>query len=280
MVEPVALLLDITRRCNANCRICGRRYWTEKPPPDMPLDLALRLIDLPYIERVKLGGYGEPFLWPHLVAATKRASEQEKYVWTTTNGQLATESKMRALLDAGICKIIFSIDSIRESTYAKLRTNLDLPTVLGNLETAARLRGSSYPARLVVNYVRSVENVTESDESVRAFLEDHGADGVCITPEVDVSPLKGTRGGEPIVCERPYIHLTVRADGQLQICCRDGHGDVEGLGSVVDQDPLVLYNAEPFCAIRKALETGEGYPALCQGCRVHFDDRRPPKRAP
>ena len=133
MIKPPALLVEVTNRCNANCRICGRRWW-KRGLGDLDYALYERLVALPYVERVCLGQYGEPTLWPHLVAATALAKRLGRYVWTTTNGQLVDAELTRGLLDAGLDKIIFSIDAIDRETYEHMRPGLQWKTVMGNLD--------------------------------------------------------------------------------------------------------------------------------------------------
>jgi MoaA/NifB/PqqE/SkfB family radical SAM enzyme len=245
----------------------------------MTLALALRLIDLPSIERVCFGQYGEPLLWPYLSRAVLYASTRSHYTWLTTNGQLLEEHMIGKLLDAGISKIIISIDALDPITYEKLRPGLEFNRVMRNLQTLVRLRAERDTPEIVVNLVRSQENEESSDGDVRAFFLAHGVDGVAITPEIDVSPPKESNAsGDPINCERPYRHLTVHASGELMLCCRDCHSVAGPLGSVLP-DPLAAYNGEAMTAIRRALETGEGMPSICRGCRAHWPDCRKPIRA-
>jgi len=281
MTTPTALLLDVTRRCNANCRICGRRFWPlDQPLPSMDPDLALRLIKLDYIDRVCFGQYGEPLLWPYLAEAVDLANSLGKYTWTTTNGALMTASMGDELIRAGIDKVIFSIDAIDAPTYNALRTNLNWSIVLKNVDDFIEARKyAGQKLRIVVNCVRSPENSARTDAEIREFWLARGIDGVAISKECDVSPVLGTLSGPPIVCERPYDHLTVRADGRLMFCCRDCHDAAGDLGSFGD-NPMIAFRGPAFTALRRALETGKDYPAMCRGCRSHWPDVRPPKRAP
>ena len=280
MILPSALLLDVTRRCNALCRICGRRFWpANASTPDMDLGLALRLIELPSIDRVCFGQYGEPLLWPHLVRAVRHATDLGRSTWMTTNGQLLSEVKTRTLLDARIGKIILSIDALDPLTYERLRPGLTWAKVIAHLDQLVTIRNQYHHAtEIVVNLVRSPENAPSSDADVRAYFLTRGVDGVAITPEIDVSPPKtSTLSGPPIQCERPYDHLTIRADGQLMLCCRDCHDVAGDLGDATD--PIAAYNGVAFTRIRRALDTGLNMPSICVGCRAHWPDCRKPVRS-
>lgn len=275
MIKPTALLVEVTNRCNADCLICGRRFWTREQG-DMDYRLYQKLVALPSIDRVCLGQYGEPTLWPHLTKAIALAKHHGHYVWTTSNGQLVTEKMAIGFLDTSLDKIIFSVDAIDRVTYERLRPGLSWKTVLANVTRIHTIRERfGYPMRIAVNVVRTPE-LKASDDEIRSFWQGR-VDGVAITPESDVSPRPGTCSGPPIECERPTDHLTVRWDGELMLCCRDCHGEML-FGDVAAIDPIALYNSDEFNALRKALATGEDYPAICRGCRAHWPDKRDPIR--
>jgi radical SAM protein with 4Fe4S-binding SPASM domain len=242
----------------------------------MDYDLYKSLVALPSIDRVCLGQYGEPTLWPHLLRAIALAKKHDHYVWTTSNGQLVTEKMATGFLDTGLDKIIFSIDAIDRETYEHLRPGLSWDTVIDNVTRLYEMREHyGYDLRVVVNVVRTAE-LKATDKEVRAFWDGH-VDGVAITPEVDVSPLHGVCSEKPISCERVTDHLTIRWDGEMMMCCRDCHGEML-FGDVSEDDPLRLYNSDEFNALRHALETGQDYPEICRGCRAFWPDRRDPVR--
>ncbi len=98
-----------------------------------------------------------------------------------------------------------------------------------------------------------------------------------ITPEADVSPVPGVASGPGVVCERPDEHLTVRADGEVVLCCRDAHM-LWRFGNVNDHNPLEIFNSLNFNVTRDAIASGVACPAMCRGCRVHWPDARKPVR--
>jgi len=59
--------LEVTTRCNLHCHTCVRNVWTE-PLEDMVPATFERVIaqlhDLPQLQEVVFGGYGEPFAHP------------------------------------------------------------------------------------------------------------------------------------------------------------------------------------------------------------------------
>jgi MoaA/NifB/PqqE/SkfB family radical SAM enzyme len=106
------------------------------------------------VEKVCFGQYGEPTLWPHLADAVALAASLGRYSWTTTNGSLLDNGRAWELLDAGINKVIWSIDAIDPDVYDRVRKNLNWFRVLENLDRFIALRNTGFKARIVVNCVR------------------------------------------------------------------------------------------------------------------------------
>lgn len=276
MRTPKALLVEVTNRCNADCLICGRRWWTAPLLADMKFTDFKRLLDLSQVRRVCLGQYGEPLLYKRLAAATEYAKAVGCYVWTTTNGQLLDETRGKALLDAGLDKLIVSVDHIDKESYERSRCNLQWETVIGNVDRFRAMRDEGGYATELLVAVTLDRNTPIRADYTRFW--DGRVDGVAFSNEVDVSIVEGTLSGGPIKCERPYDHLTVRVDGSVVLCCRDCHM-VCSFGNAYLEDPLKIFNSAAFEAVRRAMAKGEDYPAICKGCRGFWADRRPPVRA-
>jgi MoaA/NifB/PqqE/SkfB family radical SAM enzyme len=244
----------------------------------MGFDLYRQMIDeLDCVDKVCLGQYGEPLLYPALAAAIAYAKRAGKYVWTTTNAQALDENRSHELLNAGLDKIIFSIDHIDKENFERFRVHLDWESVNANIDRFVQLRNMGhYKTAAVVNVVISPD-ATESDDDYRRFWSGR-VDGVAFTNEADVSIVTGTAAGNPVNCERPFDHITIRVDGTVVLCCRDCHM-VHTFGNVNDAPPLDIFNSENFEFTRARMKEGCGYPAMCNGCRTFWPDYRQPVRA-
>lgn len=274
MLFPRVLAAEITARCNTNCAMCARQFWgSHIPRGDMRWKTFERCIATEGLKMVCLGQYGEPLLWPHFLRAVQACKEKGLYVWTTTNGALLDAQTATAIGEAGLDKIIFSIDAIDAETYAKIRPGLDFDKVVANAKAARCWMPNT---EIVINVTRVPEEESDND-IIKAFWKPYQY-GVALTPEADVSPVKGIENGTPIVCERPYEHLTIRADGEMVLCCRDAHM-LWRFGNVNVHNPIDLFNSARFDIVRRAMQSGEGYPAMCRGCRVFKPSARKPNRA-
>jgi radical SAM protein with 4Fe4S-binding SPASM domain len=287
MKHPTTLLLEVTNRCNAKCLICARSWWKDEHAQDLdtlPTSTCCDIIDaLPKTYRVKLGQYGEPLLHRELETIVHWASTTKRYVWTTTNGALLTPERSRGLLEAGLRKIIVSVDGVDKETYEAMRPGLSWDKLLANIEAFRRIRDEhgdgSRECPLIVNAVATKENGLTKD-IVKAFWADKAEGSACVQ-EVDVSPPGGLlyMDGEPIDCERPFEHLTVRVNGDVVLCCRDAHASYV-MGNVLSESPLQVFNGDRFEAARHSLLSGKAHPSICKDCRARWKHTRPPRRGP
>lgn len=278
MIYPISILIETTNRCNASCIFCAKQ-WGAPEPCDMSLELYKKIIDdCPWIKKIHPQQYGEPLLDPNIVKAVEYAKEKGKYVWITTNASLLSEDMATQLLETGLDKIIFSVDADEKATYEQLRVGLNWETVLQNIENFQKLRNKGkYKTFTVVNIVSTVENISQINR-IYSFWKKR-VDGVAISPETDVSPPtpKWVESSKPVKCERIFRHLTITANGDVVLCCRNGHKTYV-MGNVKEELPLKIFNSERFNQIRKNIGTGRNLPAICVGCRVkpQIPPRRPP----
>ncbi len=273
MIYPTTLLIETTNRCNASCVICARR-WGLQESHDMSLELYKGIIDsCLWVDNVSTHLYGEPLMDPNILEAVKYAKEKGKYVWMTTNASLLSSEMAIALLEIGLDKIIFSVDADEKTTYEILRVGLKWEDVLQNIENFQKLRNDgNYKTRTILNIVSSKENLSQI-KRIFSFWEKR-VDGVAVTPEVDVSPpiAKWVKASEPVECERIFKHMTIRANGDMVLCCRDCHSTYI-MGNVNEELPIKIFNSWNFNQIRRKINTGRNIPAICVDCHV-----KPPKR--
>jgi len=111
--RPVYVHFALTTRCNLRCRSCV--IWQREPADELGVaeiaELAGVLADLGCIQ-VSLGG-GEPALredLPEVVAAIQARGIRTRVL---SNGVALTPAVARALLDAGLREVSFSLDSLR-----------------------------------------------------------------------------------------------------------------------------------------------------------------------
>lgn len=120
------LFWECTLRCNFNCVHCGSDCKKESPVADMPKEDFLKVLaDIrPHVNPKKtmivITG-GEPLEREDLEACGKAISDME-YPWGfVTNGYGLTQSRLDALLSAGLSSVSISLDGYTEETHEWFR---------------------------------------------------------------------------------------------------------------------------------------------------------------
>lgn len=140
---PKALNIEINNSCNQKCIFCpyhGKYAVKEPKTAVISFDKVKQLLEQAKalgIGEKEIGFYiaGEAFLHKELIniiSFTKQIGF--KYTFLTTNGALATPDKMKAILDAGLDSIRFSINASNREMYKMIHGKDDFEKVVENLK--------------------------------------------------------------------------------------------------------------------------------------------------
>ena len=178
-VYPVALNFDFGNICNYECIMCGGKWSSSirknreklpalKTPYDDQFVEQLRK----FIPKLKFANFlgGEPFLNGIYYKIWDLMAElnPDIHINITTNGSVYNSKIESYLKKFNSCTITISLDSINESTYAFIRKNGNLKTVLENLEkfkALGKMRG--------IAVCPMIQNVYEMPQLVEFCIE-HG----------------------------------------------------------------------------------------------------------
>ena len=124
MLEPpfpyTNFLVETSNACNHECIFCAHQKMRRKAGKIDTLFLYDILRQAYELGTREVGFYatGEPFLVPELPDYVRKAKETGyEYVYLTSNGALATPEKIRAVIDAGLDSIKFSINAPNRELY-------------------------------------------------------------------------------------------------------------------------------------------------------------------
>ncbi|MFC1462402.1 radical SAM/SPASM domain-containing protein [Verrucomicrobiota bacterium] len=237
---PKEIFLDLTSCCNHRCIFCANSRAKQRIT--MPFDLAKRILKDAYDCGVRDAGLyatGESFLVDYLpdVAAYAKSIGFE-YLFITTNGSLATPERAKAVLDAGLDSIKFSICAGKRETYREIHGRDDFDKVLANLRWVSAYRQESgLQFRIYVTMVYT--NRTEDEVDILRDLV------VPYIDEWDPHPLTNQCGnmyennelgtidaGNPRgrvksdICFQPFKGFTVTPEGLVTACVLDYSGDL------------------------------------------------------
>jgi MoaA/NifB/PqqE/SkfB family radical SAM enzyme len=164
------LYIEVTNRCNLNCRTCVRQAWNE--PMGEMTDPVFNLIieglsSFFPVPSVFLGGFGEPLLHPQIVSMVSRLKKLRTPVELITNGTLLSQEMSRKLIRAGLDILWVSIDGAKSESYTDVRLGAALPEVIRNIEELNSLRlirGRRVSLSLGIAFVAMKRNIADLPE--------------------------------------------------------------------------------------------------------------------
>jgi len=132
------LQIEVTNNCNLSCRICWRTLRNESVPAKnltfacfkKAIDNIASFFD---IRELNTQGLGEPFMCPDILAILKYAKSKGLAVWLVTNGTLVNDDIARGLVEIGVDKIRFSVDTADGGRYAAIKSGSSLDVVSRNI---------------------------------------------------------------------------------------------------------------------------------------------------
>jgi radical SAM protein with 4Fe4S-binding SPASM domain len=130
---PVSISFEPTTSCNLRCPECpsGLRAFT-RPIGMLKRDFFRETIDQLHRELLYLVFYfqGEPYLNPDFLDMVKYASEKKIYTATSTNAHFLNDANAKRTIEAGLDRLIISIDGTTQETYQQYRVGGNLNKVL------------------------------------------------------------------------------------------------------------------------------------------------------
>jgi radical SAM protein with 4Fe4S-binding SPASM domain len=286
---PKYFQIETTRLCNSRCTFCAIDQW-DKSTPFMSANLfnkiASEMADhVDWIEYVAVQRAGEPLMDKDIVNKIAKLKKMGiKAVDLSTNASLLTEDKARALIDAGIDDIMFSIDSVEREKYTSVRIGLDFDTVLKNIRTFIRIREEMNPDIIV--RVRGVTTFDPESEEGRSELESWEKFWNPLKKEQDRIYMKRAHNwgnqlfGENLPeegmrdiyhpCVLPWSTMHVTAMGTVPLCPQDYDAKMN-IGDVNKDTIQDIWQGANWEKIREQHRTGmRNEIPFCRGC-ILFD---------
>ena len=171
--EVCNIQFEITNYCNLNCSICWRSLRDERIQPveirfkdfKRALDKLLTVFS---IISLNTQGLGEPMLCTDIVDILRYAKKKNISSWFVTNGTVITEFMARQLVDIGVDKIRFSVDSSDPVLYSEIKRGGRLEQVeeaIGYVNNFKKQFKKTMP-RLAFNSVIFRKNVSNIEELI------------------------------------------------------------------------------------------------------------------
>lgn len=276
---PLHLDVDVTTACNFKCPMCpagsdGHNFPGFQGGRFLERSLYRRALaegrrfGLPSI---RLGMTGEPLLIPDIADWVDEARAAGVLdISLITNGRLLTPRLSQALIEAGLTRLMISIDAAGPETYRLVRPGGDWNLLLDNIEgfVEARRQRDSVRPLMRLSFVEMSVNAADRAGFVERFspLADYlgfqNYQNILGGPETD---FKAERSGPPPAgfCPEPLTRLALQVDGSLFPCCSD-FGRIKPLGHLNDGGLLATWKSE---AARRLAEPGAEELEPCRTCR-------------
>ena len=269
-------LIETSNACNHACIFCAHQKM-KRPVGKINRDFVYNILQQAYdLGTREVGFYatGEPFLVPELPGYIKKAKDiGYEYVYLTSNGSLATPEKIRAVIDAGLDSIKFSINAPERKMYEFIHGRDDFDIVCEHLKYLNEYRevsGRKYKIFVTGILTRFTEKMKEkyfevfkglADEIVFKLVYNQGG----YMPEIETL-LKCECDTETYRrCNLPFDAISVTREGYLSI----ENADFENMLIVADLNKVSLKDAwygNKMKEIRRMFMEDKLDGTVCDGC--------------
>lgn len=287
IVERMPIHLDIETSSirNLRCPMCLCTVELEKGEKSnikyglMSWELYKKIIDEAArigVYSIKLNWRGEPTLNEKLVDMVRYAKEKGILdIMINTNAVKLNKDLSDALINAGLDKIFFSIDSIDPDKYSKIRVGAKFEQVIQNIKYfAAYNEEAGHPVFIRIQKVLMTDTEAENEEFKQYFADI--ADQVAFEDYIPYGDRKFGRSiemrGEKIKfsCSQLWQRLLITWDGECRACCVSA--DIPYiLGNIAEDSIEKIWNGERLEHLREMHKKGEWYKCgLCKNCYIPY----------
>lgn len=267
---PLFLDIEATPACNLKCPACAS--LSNRKKGFMEFDLFERIID----EASEKGCFGckfhtasrgEPLLHnklPEMVAYAKKKGLIDVYL--NTNGLLLGERLGRKLLDAGLDRLVFSVDGYTKEYYEKKRPGSNFERVVQNIDVLYRIKQrGKYPTSI------SIQTIDFGDIDLEKYKEywEVSCDEVRY---LTLQKLGKKNVKNDWSCQQLWQRLGIQYNGAVSACNLDIKGQLV-LGNVKKTALSKIWRSSELCYIRDGHKKGEAHLlGACNSCQLRSSE--------
>lgn len=275
-------LMELSNVCNHACIFCAHQKMQRKVGR-MNKALGFDILRQAYALGTREVGFyatGEPFLIPELPDYIREAKAiGYTYVYLTSNGAMATPERIRAVIDAGLDSIKFSINAPQRKLYAFIHGKDDFDKVMEHLRYLNEYRresGRNYKIYVTGILTRFTEHLQHKYHEIFGDLSDqvvfkHVYNQGGYMPEIDTLLRCDCDQETMRRCNLPFDAISVTQEGYLSI----ENADYENMLIVADLNKVSLHDGwygEKMQEMRRRFMEDDLGGTLCDGC-VHHECR-------
>ncbi len=280
---PLSLSVEASSLCNFRCNYCSNSNIKKKSGNNF-----LSLKDFAKIvDNIVLSGYklkalnlarlGEPLLnkeLPEIIEYAKRSNAFEK-ILMITNGSLLGQNINKKLINAGLDKIVVSIQGLTALKYFEVsKAKIDFDMLIGNISNLYHNRSN---CKIHIKAFReSLDGDIDGFYKIFESICDELSLEHVVPYMVDVDYKKlncdnnKNRYGDNVrktdVCPLPFYTMSILSNGDVSCCCVNNHDSLL-IGSIHEKSLLEIWNSEKMKLFRKIQISGqrEKHP-ICGKC--------------
>lgn len=279
---PMMLVLSFVYPCNAFCPNCPytnsniRKQY--KDVPFMPEHIFKKIADEAgqYGAYLRISGGGEPMLHPQATELLVYAKKKGCKIGLITNGSKFDLENSKALIEAGVDMIEFSVDAMNSADYDIVRKGLKWETLLTNVKNILDIRNSMKSTTKIIASGINQKGIN-IDEVYDYWMNEIGIDNFIkrkfltwgdntnIDPEfsADPTPYLDT---ENVPCPFIFERLNIDSRGNVMVCGYDIAANTS-MGMVENQSIKEIWHGQGFEEYRKKHLDNKGKDlSLCASC--------------
>ncbi|MFH0804180.1 MAG: radical SAM protein [Candidatus Zambryskibacteria bacterium] len=263
---PNRVLLEMTSRCNYNCRMCPR-YNLTRPRIDFDKDLYLKVIDeldQHGIQGIWLFNLGEPILhpdWKEIVDYVGNKKNIEM-IWFSTNGFAFDSDCADFVLKSNITFLNYSLHGTNSKTYGYVAPKINYKTVRKNLEYLLKKKQELGQGPIV--HIQMIDQAGTHD-NINEFLETFYQTGEIVSINaLEYANLPNNQYG--LSRKRPSLvkkcnrlsrgDCFIVSNGDIQPCEAAYNGEIP-LGNVKEKPVKEIWNSPIRLKMLKLNDKGE-----------------------
>jgi radical SAM protein with 4Fe4S-binding SPASM domain len=276
--------------CNFTCQYCflsvpKKERGFVSDWPIMKLDLFKKCVDELALFEDKLKvlrfvGMGEPLLHKNIaeMIAYSVSKNIAHRVELLTNGSLLTNEMSDALIDAGLSRLVISLQGITGDKYRQISNiNINFETFVNNIRYFYEKKTNTHL------YLKIVDYALDGKGDEQKFFEIFGdiCDSIAIENAVPIMPgvdyekvLNNSEGnatqfGLPVsdiqVCPQAFFTMQINPDGKIVPCYQISYPGI--MGDVNNQTMQEIWNGETYRNFRRSMLNGRSnVNKICEQC--------------
>lgn len=288
---PVSISVEPTTSCNLRCPECpsGLRAFS-RPTGMLQPEFYKRLIDelAPDLLYLILYFQGEPYLNTNLFDMIRYAHEHKIYTATSTNAHYLSDDNARKTVEAGLDRLIISIDGTTQDVYSQYRKGGSLEKVLQGAETMVKWKKQlqSKTPHLIFQFLvvkpneHQVEDVKKLAAKIgvnevafkTAQLYDYKNGNPLMPDNSRYSRYKKNKDGTYSIknplenhCWKMWHSSVITWDGSMVPCCFDKDARHK-LGDLQQDSFRELWHGKTYNRFRQAVLTSRSSIDICANC--------------